>query len=591
MNQRFNYWIFGDNARLEFNGNTPPTVPAAGHAMNGADKAETGCACICDDSGTPLLYSNGLKVWDGAGNVIPTGTSLLSTNTGHRAQEVIIVPNPADGSEYYILTTSGNHKLDGVLLSNSGSGWNSTSANVPQGSSHYPTPRTLAIQHANGRDFWILTVVQKNSTNPQPSYDRDDFLRTYLLNESGIHLCREELIGGGAMFAHGGVWRNSCMSANRAGTKIALSTYDGKSVMYFPFDRAVGSILINDRHTIWAPNVSSSIPDHPELPYGVEFSADGRYLFFVLRGYWRQTGAPGVRSTLHRVDTDDPGFPVELLGSYEHNLSINAYSASGLRLGPDDKIYISHQKEHVLSVITKPSAPLSYTPTTFTNTDIAKDASGDKVLEWNAITLGTGANAPTSETSLPNIVHFAPLSPCAELREETNELISAQHDQYANTLIECTSNTAPSCDPQCDLVSVPDIKPMISIKWGNTSQTTLSAPNQESMTITVCSCYSNVTFKNFTIERLEVQDLNGNPVGTVAGGTLSLADIFPMGPYCFGEIGPCGCGSDGNHCVSREFILQSNEALSSDLKIVAKGICFSACFNYSDEACFFAPYT
>ena len=131
----------------------------------------------------------------------------------------------------------------------------------------------------------------------------------------------------------------------------------------------------------------------------------------------------------------------------------------------------------------------------------------------------------------------------------------------------------------CRKVKFPDLKPCISIKWGDSECDCIESSDYEVMTLTVCNCYQNVTFNNFKISMLEVLDSNGNPVPILPDGTPSVK-LHPVGIYCFGNIAPCTC-------VSREFVLINEGAKAGKYKIVLKGICFDVIKAYAEkEDCF-----
>lgn len=140
------------------------------------------------------------------------------------------------------------------------------------------------------------------------------------------------------------------------------------------------------------------------------------------------------------------------------------------------------------------------------------------------------------------------------------------------------------CDCHCDCVEVklPDIHPCISVAWGDSPCDCLETDDVEVACITVCNCYSNVTFNDLTIGQILVTDLAGNPVPNLPDGTPSI-QIIPTGPICFGNIGPC---TDRDHpsCVSRELVIYTRGAIGKNYRLVFKAICFSV--EFQSEQCF-----
>ena len=139
------------------------------------------------------------------------------------------------------------------------------------------------------------------------------------------------------------------------------------------------------------------------------------------------------------------------------------------------------------------------------------------------------------------------------------------------------------CGKGCKEVKIPDIKPCISISWGDSDCDSIETDDFEKLCITVCNCYSNVTFCDFNIFQIEVTDCHGCPVALLPDGTPSV-DVVPVGPFCFGDIKPCSEGEAS--CVSREFVLNTCGAIKGKYQIKLDAICFEVKYTYSEEACF-----
>lgn len=138
------------------------------------------------------------------------------------------------------------------------------------------------------------------------------------------------------------------------------------------------------------------------------------------------------------------------------------------------------------------------------------------------------------------------------------------------------------CD--CDEVEVPNIHPCISVKWGESACDCLETDDVEVLCITICNCYSNVTFTNLSIGQILVTDMSGNPVPNLPDGTPSI-QVIPSGPICFGDIEPC---RDKEHptCVSRELVLYTRGAVGGNYRLAFSAVCFNVCHQYQSEQCF-----
>lgn len=140
-----------------------------------------------------------------------------------------------------------------------------------------------------------------------------------------------------------------------------------------------------------------------------------------------------------------------------------------------------------------------------------------------------------------------------------------------------------ACGNKCKEVEFPEIEPCISVAWGDGDCDCLETDDYEVLYITVCNCYSNVTFANFSIAQLIVTNADGSPVAILPDGTDSV-EVRPRGPICFGNIGPCVDGKP--NCKSREFVLYTRGAKQGKYKLKFEGICFDIVYGASTERCF-----
>ena len=154
-------------------------------------------------------------------------------------------------------------------------------------------------------------------------------------------------------------------------------------------------------------------------------------------------------------------------------------------------------------------------------------------------------------------------------------------DDYVELLSDTICNGCGKT--KCIEVEVPEIKPCISISWGDSECDCLESDDVETLCITVCNCYSNLTLQNFVIGKLDIVDSLGNSVALLPDGTPSVKTI-PMGPICFDNIEPCKDGEIS--CKSREFALYSRGAKAGEYKIILDNISYDVGFEYTNSTCF-----
>jgi hypothetical protein len=140
------------------------------------------------------------------------------------------------------------------------------------------------------------------------------------------------------------------------------------------------------------------------------------------------------------------------------------------------------------------------------------------------------------------------------------------------------------CHCDCRAVQLPDLQPCISVAWGDSECDCMETDDVKIFCVTVCNCYSNVTFNNLTIGQIRITDMAGNPVPVLPDGTPSV-QFIPTGPICFGDIGPCK-GKNQPACVSRELVLYTRGAVGKDYRLSFEGVCFSVCHEFQSEQCF-----
>jgi hypothetical protein len=154
---------------------------------------------------------------------------------------------------------------------------------------------------------------------------------------------------------------------------------------------------------------------------------------------------------------------------------------------------------------------------------------------------------------------------------------SAAPDKAEYTKILSEAICASCGKPRCQTAEIPPLEPCISVKWGDSKCDCFETDDTEIVCITVCNCYSNISFSNLTIAAVYVTTAGGGAVPILPDGTPSV-QIVPLGPVCFGDIPPCRDDRPG--CVSREFVIRTRGARSGAYEVHLAGICYDVCFHY-----------
>ena len=152
-------------------------------------------------------------------------------------------------------------------------------------------------------------------------------------------------------------------------------------------------------------------------------------------------------------------------------------------------------------------------------------------------------------------------------------------DQYIKLLENAICN---ACGAECREVKLPKMEPCVSIAWGDSDCDCFETDDVEVAMISICNCYSNITFSNVRISYLYVTMADGSPVPLMPDGTPSV-QVIPVGPICFGDVGPCIEG--GNNCVSREIVIRTRGAKSGKYRINVVGICYEVVLKQLHNTC------
>ena len=358
--QQANVWHFGYKAGLDFNGVNPV-------AISSSINTDEGCASICDQSGNPLFYTDGTKVWNGAGTLITSALHGGKSST----QSAIIVPRPGT-SNYYIFTLDDQYhqptqhglKYSEVMVS--GSTVTMGSINNPLIGHSHTTEKVTAACHSNGTDYWVTTVKQNG-----------DFV-SYQVSNSGV---------GGAVLSSVSALpvssykddRVGYMKISNQGDKLILGRrHSGSKSEFFKYNSSTGKVTANNG--IY----------HTGTVYGVEFSENGDY-FFTTESFKRvyQYNATTLQKTLLHTAP-----------------SSSSHRVGALQMGPDGNIYVANGYEGNNGLYLD---------------RIINTNSGAPTYQDNVITLASGTY---SRLGLPDVVAcFVPVQGCG-LESKANYAVS-----------------------------------------------------------------------------------------------------------------------------------------------------------------------
>ncbi|MBK8874131.1 MAG: T9SS type A sorting domain-containing protein [Bacteroidetes bacterium] len=312
-------WCFGDSAAIDFSSGIASPISSG---MDGRGS----CASIADESGTLLFYAATMPVYssvlaystfvfDQNHNVMLNGDSIFGQAW---YQELVIVPNPANDSTYYLFSIGVAGSNFGLMYSiidmRMNGGFGAVTVKNVQLQSFAIVDGINAIKHGNGRDWWL--IFRKSDF---PTFTSNNDFYSYLITPNGIQNFSVQSIGEQNRTNAGNI------KFSRNGDKMIFCSIQDV-VELFDFNRCTGwlstPITIEED-----PGATPSI-----LTWSCEFSPDASKLY---------VSTNATPSYLFQYDLN----AANIMASKVMIWSIDTLTSvlGTLELGPDNKIYLCNQ--------------------------------------------------------------------------------------------------------------------------------------------------------------------------------------------------------------------------------------------------------
>ncbi|MDX5321813.1 MAG: hypothetical protein LPK45_11780, partial [Bacteroidota bacterium] len=254
-------WYFGRNAGISFS-----QQGTASAITDGAQDAYEACASISDRNGNLLFYTDGDTVWNARNEIMPNGKHIEGNRSA--TQGALIVPKPGSKTLYYIFTldnTTSNafvlnySEVDMSLNNGLGDVTSTKGVQLLSGVSE----RMAATFNASGDGVWVVVRDADEAT-----------FYSYEITKNGISSSPVSTSIGSS--TNVGFGQSGQMKFSPNGEYLAwVARYD-RFLEVLRFNKANGEFENWTRKVIFS--------EVNQLPYGVEFSADGRRLY-VSRGF------------------------------------------------------------------------------------------------------------------------------------------------------------------------------------------------------------------------------------------------------------------------------------------------------------------
>lgn len=324
-------WNFGDKAAITFN--TPDGEPIA--VIGSGISTLEGCSSISDTNGNLLFYTDGVKVWNRANQIINPDTDL----TGHYSatQSVMIVRKPGSYDIYYIFTVYAGKYIENINPNdyvNRGFRYSILDMRLNGGYggivsynlllNQQTTEKLNAVYHKNQKDVWIINH-EWGSKN----------IITYLLTENGLtqkKISESTVAYNGDSDSYIGYIKMSPL-----GDKVAYAVQGFDFIELQQFDNELGVLSMPIR-------IST---DNRTNNYGLEFSPDGKMLYV---SEYQNNTIYQYNLSIFNADSINK---TETLIEEDHD----THSIGALQLGPNGKIYVALNGLKFLGVINNPNLP------------------------------------------------------------------------------------------------------------------------------------------------------------------------------------------------------------------------------------------
>jgi PKD repeat protein len=322
-----NVWYFGNFLGIDFNSGT--AVPLNDGQLNTIE----GVATISDANGSLLFYTDGIKIWNKAHQVMPNGVGLFGNPSS--SQSAVIVPKIGDPTRYYVFTVdqlSGpkglNYSIVNMTLD--GGKGDVELKNVPVQLN--VVEKITAVRHCNNKDVWVIAHGSAS-----------DIYYAYLVSATGINTT--------AVISHTGVVLPGVVAPSTLDSSslgYLKASPDGKKIAAAHWTVNIDLSDFDNTTGIVSNSISlHQAPDPRYLSYGVEFSPNSSLLYTTV---WRDYNTAFSKNELHQYDIT-LGSAAAIRASRQMLASVfdpgERYAA--LQIAPDGKMYMAQNLPSTLT--------------------------------------------------------------------------------------------------------------------------------------------------------------------------------------------------------------------------------------------------
>lgn len=327
-------WFFFQNAGLRFTD--------AGVSLNNLPNNNLpvgkGTAVYSDEDGNLLLYSDGIRVWNGNHNLINFGPNLAG-DLGS-TQSSLIVQNPGTPQMLYVFTT--DIQYPAAFGTTKGFNYTRVDLTLGNGAGAVTADRDInllpksaemisGVKKADGKGYWVVTHGLGNNSFFAFEVTNEGVSTTPVVSNAGSVLSDNY----NARHSVGAI------KISPKGDKLAYASFGKGVVEVFSFNNSTGAVSNGLAMTFMEEDTSGTT-----RPYYVEFSPDGSKLYVTVVNL-----STGRDNHLYQYDLSNGNMRTEI------NVAPLEADVSALQLGRDGKIYVTRYQRDILGVIENPNRP------------------------------------------------------------------------------------------------------------------------------------------------------------------------------------------------------------------------------------------
>jgi hypothetical protein len=316
---RNSIWCFGDSAGINFTNINNPTPFSSSMISRGT------CISISDTIGNLLFYANtysGLAktiVWNAPNDTMENADTLIGEGFFNELQTI---PFPDGSNKYYLFQLGVAGFVDGIYYSiidmDSSGGLGAVTIKNQQISTNRIADCLQAVQHGNGRDWWLIT---KLSSSNFTTFNR--FI-IYLITQSGISSpINFDFTSATDMDFQKIIFNNKCNKVMLMNIRGFMAEYD--------FDRCNG--IIANEHIIFPEQTSNFNRYLWEGSYSANDS-----VFYCTTVWFQASISDTTRLLQFNLAAPNISASSDTLGFWKRPILPGA-----VRLAPNNKIYIANQ--------------------------------------------------------------------------------------------------------------------------------------------------------------------------------------------------------------------------------------------------------